>query len=76
VACHFVADGLDGPLRARNEGPFLRIKSDLYPGGRFQMQFSVHTTDEEARRKLVPVKEPWKGWPPTATGSSRRGTGR
>jgi len=32
------------------------IKREQYGGGRFQMQFSVHTTDEEARRRLVPVK--------------------
>ncbi len=34
----------------------LRIKQELYPGGRFQLQFSVHTTDEQARRTLVPVR--------------------
>lgn len=33
----------------------IAIKNELYSGGRFQMQFSLHTTDEEARRKLVPV---------------------
>ena len=32
------------------------LKRDLYPGGRFQMQFSVHTTDEEARWRLVPAR--------------------
>ena len=34
----------------------LDIKNRRYPGGRFQMQFSLHTTDEVARRRLVPVK--------------------
>jgi len=35
----------------------LRIIKDRYYGaGRFQMQISVHTTDEMARRKLVPVR--------------------
>jgi 23S rRNA (adenine2503-C2)-methyltransferase len=41
-------------------GPFfeelLRVKQRLYGGGRFQMQFSLHSTDELARRRLVPVK--------------------
>jgi 23S rRNA (adenine2503-C2)-methyltransferase len=32
------------------------VKNELYSGGRFQMQFSLHTTDETARRRLVPVK--------------------
>jgi len=31
-------------------------KNRLYAGGSFQMQFSVHTTDDEARQKLVPMK--------------------
>lgn len=34
------------------------VKKDLYPDGRFQLQFSLHTTDPERRRKLVPV-ETW-----------------
>ncbi len=34
----------------------LGIKRKHYPEGRFQMQFSVHTTDEEARRRLIPAK--------------------
>lgn len=32
------------------------IKDRLYPHGRFQMQFSLHSTSEIARRKLVPVR--------------------
>lgn len=32
------------------------IKERLYPGGRFQMQFSLHTTDEAARAELVPAR--------------------
>ena len=32
------------------------IKRELYQGGSFQMQFSLHTTDEEAKRTLVPFK--------------------
>lgn len=34
------------------------IKNDLYQNGRFQMQFSIHTTDEKQRSKLIP----WKIW--------------
>jgi 23S rRNA (adenine2503-C2)-methyltransferase len=33
-----------------------RIKSSRYGDGRFQMQFSVHTTDDAARRRLVPAR--------------------
>jgi len=40
-------------------GEFMRrlaeVKTALYGGGRFQMQFSLHTSSEEARRRLVPV---------------------
>jgi 23S rRNA (adenine2503-C2)-methyltransferase len=32
------------------------IKRARYGRGRFQMQFSVHTTDERARRTLIPAK--------------------
>lgn len=32
------------------------IKDDLYGGGRFQMQFSVHSTDPDTRRRLIPVR--------------------
>jgi len=34
----------------------LEVKDALYGGGRFQLQFSVHTTDPAARRRLVPVR--------------------
>ena len=33
-----------------------KIKHELYGGGRFQMQFSIHTTDEVAKRTLIPMK--------------------
>ncbi len=33
----------------------LHIKEELYPG-RFQLQFSVHTTDDDARRRLIPAR--------------------
>jgi 23S rRNA (adenine2503-C2)-methyltransferase len=32
----------------------LEIKRDLYAGGRFQLQFSLHTTDEGLRDRLIP----------------------
>lgn len=32
------------------------VKRMFYSEGRFQLQFSMHTTDENARRELVPVK--------------------
>lgn len=31
------------------------IKDSLYPNGMFQMQFSIHTTDEPLRDKMIPV---------------------
>jgi len=34
----------------------LAIKRELYPGDRFQLQFSVHSTDPDARRRLVPIR--------------------
>lgn len=34
----------------------LAVKDQLYSGGRFQFQFSLHTSDEARRRELVPVK--------------------
>lgn len=33
----------------------ISIKNELYSGGRFQTQFSVHTTDEANRRRLIPA---------------------
>lgn len=35
----------------------LRVKERLYAGGRFQLQFSIHTTDPTKRDELVPVKK-------------------
>jgi 23S rRNA (adenine2503-C2)-methyltransferase len=32
------------------------IKDAHYSGGRFQFQFSLHTSDEQLRRSLVPIK--------------------
>lgn len=41
-------------------GPFFEglkdIKDRFYPGGRFQLQFSIHTTDPDLRGALIPVK--------------------
>ena len=35
----------------------LNIKNELYPDGMFQLQFSIHTTDDEMRNKLMPIKK-------------------
>jgi 23S rRNA (adenine2503-C2)-methyltransferase len=35
------------------------VKRTRYPDGKFQLQFSIHTTDERLRDRLVPVKK----WP-------------
>jgi 23S rRNA (adenine2503-C2)-methyltransferase len=35
----------------------IEIKDKFYSNGRFQFQFSIHTTDEELRDKIVPVKK-------------------
>ena len=37
----------------------LQIKNELYSGGRFQLQFSIHSTDQKARDWLMPVGK----WP-------------
>jgi 23S rRNA (adenine2503-C2)-methyltransferase len=33
------------------------VKDRLYPGGRFQFQYSIHTTDAALRDKLIPVRK-------------------
>ncbi len=33
------------------------IKNTFYPAGRFQLQFSLHTTDEKKRDDLIPTKK-------------------
>jgi 23S rRNA (adenine2503-C2)-methyltransferase len=35
----------------------LEIKREKYPNGRFQFQFSLHTTDEQVRNVIIPVKK-------------------
>ena len=35
----------------------LNIKNTKYSQGNFQLQFSIHTTDEKGRKKLMPVKK-------------------
>jgi 23S rRNA (adenine2503-C2)-methyltransferase len=35
----------------------LDIKDRLYPGGRFQFQYSIHTTDISLRDRLIPVRK-------------------
>jgi 23S rRNA (adenine2503-C2)-methyltransferase len=34
----------------------IRLKDESYGGGRFQLQFSIHSTDPDVRRKLIPVR--------------------
>ena len=34
----------------------LEVKNDLYSGGNFQLQFSLHTTDPVLRRQIIPAK--------------------
>ncbi|MCK4511492.1 radical SAM protein [bacterium] len=33
------------------------IKNSLYPDGKFQLQFSIHTTDESLRDQLIPMRK-------------------
>ena len=33
------------------------VKNECYSDGRFQLQFSIHTTDEEKRDELIPAKK-------------------
>ena len=35
----------------------IRLKNMLYPAGKFQLQFSIHTTDPDLRDRLVPVRK-------------------
>jgi 23S rRNA (adenine2503-C2)-methyltransferase len=35
----------------------LSIKNEKYSGGNFQFQFSLHTTDQETRDEIIPVKK-------------------
>jgi len=35
----------------------ITVKNRLYTGGRSQLQFSIHTTDEGLRDKIIPVKK-------------------
>jgi len=34
----------------------IEIKDEFYSGGNFQLQFSIHSTDEETRKKVIPYK--------------------
>lgn len=33
------------------------VKNRHYPDGRFQLQFSIHTTDDELRNRLMPIEK-------------------
>lgn len=43
--------------RERFFDQLLEVKQALYPGGRFQFQFSLHSTDPAWRERLIPVKK-------------------
>jgi len=34
----------------------VEIKNSLYPGGAFQLQFSIHSTDEKYRHRIIPAR--------------------
>ncbi|HUT80305.1 MAG TPA: radical SAM protein [Candidatus Bathyarchaeia archaeon] len=34
----------------------IQVKNDLYSHGQFQLQFSIHSTDENTRKKIIPYK--------------------
>lgn len=46
-------------IAPKNRGKFfqrlLEIKQKLYRNGHFQLQFSIHSTDEKTRQSLIPV---------------------
>jgi 23S rRNA (adenine2503-C2)-methyltransferase len=48
-------------IAPRGAGAFferlLAIKREKFSGGRFQFQFSIHTTDEKLRDEIMPVKK-------------------
>lgn len=35
----------------------LHLKNDCYSNGQFQLQFSIHTTCQELREKIIPIKK-------------------
>ena len=35
----------------------LEVKNAYYPGGKFQFQYSIHTTDQKLRDELIPVRK-------------------
>jgi 23S rRNA (adenine2503-C2)-methyltransferase len=46
-----------GPTASRAFLQHLReVKDEHYPGGAFQLQFSIHSTDREVRSRLCPIR--------------------
>ena len=46
-----------GPKASRDFLDRLRdVKDEHFPGGRFQLQFSIHSTDREVRSRLCPIR--------------------
>lgn len=35
----------------------IRVKNEHFPGGRFQLQFSLHSLDESRRQEIVPIRK-------------------
>jgi len=47
------------PVTAAWFAELLRVKDECFGGGRFQLQFSLHSVDEEKRQEIVPIKK-WR----------------
>jgi 23S rRNA (adenine2503-C2)-methyltransferase len=47
----------DNPQTKQFFDKLVSVKERLYPGGKFQLQFSIHTTDTARRDDLIPVKK-------------------
>ncbi|MEM2943909.1 MAG: hypothetical protein QXN93_07200 [Methanomassiliicoccales archaeon] len=47
----------DAPIAERFFEELLEVKEKLFPHGKFQMQFSIHTTDLKKRDELMPMRK-------------------
>ncbi|MFA5138579.1 MAG: radical SAM protein [Elusimicrobiota bacterium] len=45
------------PLSRSFFDELIRVKDRFYGGGCFQLQFSIHSTDEEARAAIIPIRK-------------------
>jgi len=55
VSLSTIAPNTPGAKRFFDE--LARVKDEHYQGGRFQLQFSIHTTDQQKRDDLMPMKK-------------------